>query len=210
MYALIQDSKVVYGPAHYNQRMFYYHAAAVAENMAVQIPDTKEDDVPIIISDTIKILPVTDMVYSELNPKIEQHAGPFWNILADSINGYFTTVPKRIDEIQNELKAGIAATRYKEEVKGIKVTVQGQEIDVETNREGRGMYLQAYQLGISSQVWKFKNIWLTLTPAELGEIVTAITSHVQGCFDWEALKSAEIDTCTTHEALNSVKLVYGE
>ena len=55
--------------------------------------------------------------------------------------------------------------------------------------------------------WKFPEAWLNLTKQELGLIVATGAGHVQGSFDWEVSKVAEIDNCTTHEQLLNVTLV---
>jgi hypothetical protein len=201
MYVLIQDSKVIYGPAHWNQ-MFAYHCKSLGE---FTLPETKTDDAPIEVSDTIRVLSVTETIPA-VNPKTEQLAGPFW-IFSNIAEANYNVVPKNIDAVKNELKAQVAETRYRQEIKGTKTTIQSQEVSLLTSREDRGMYLQAFQLG-ASQTWKFNTVWLTLSHEDLGLIVSAVAAYVQECFTWENTKASAIDACTTLEELNTLELVY--
>ena len=52
--------------------------------------------------------------------------------------------------------------------------------------------------------WKFPETWLTITKQELGYIVSQGVAYIQGCFDWEVQKNAEIDACTTLAELDAI------
>ena len=131
--------------------------------------------------------------------------GPKYNFFETYAEMYYDVADKPIDDIKRELKQIIAANRYKYEVAGITVNIQNQDIKIFTNREDRGLYLQAFQLGKDNINWKFGDVFLTLSNNDLSSIVQSIADHVQACFDWEATKNAEIDSAT-FEQLDSINL----
>jgi hypothetical protein len=66
------------------------------------------------------------------------------------------------------------------------VTLQEQQLWVSTDRVTRQIWLNALQLGVTNQTWKFNNTtWLTLTTVEMQSVADAMTVHVQAAFDWE-------------------------
>jgi hypothetical protein len=113
-----------------------------------------------------------------------------------------------IDWVKGQLKGIVAANRYKKEIEGIKVPVQGDEVSVDTSRDGRQIYFDTY-LAMSEQEtigWKFNEKWKTVGKNDLGLIVLSGKNHIQGSFNWEAAKVAEIDAATTLEQLDEIVL----
>jgi hypothetical protein len=147
-------------------------------------------------------------VHAELNAKTQRHEGPFWTYENDEAVATFTAVDKNIDQVKGELKNIVAANRYNKENLGITVTIQGTDVWCDTSRGNRDVFFQKYALmGDADTVnWKFPNAWLNLTKPELGYIVGSGVAYIQGCFDWEETKVAEIDACTTLSQLDAVVL----
>jgi hypothetical protein len=148
-------------------------------------------------------------VREEINPKIQRHEGPFWSYTDDVATGTYTAANKGLNLIKGEQKNLVTSERYNKEVSGTKVTIQGQEVFVDTSRNGRTVYNEKYQLLADSETinWKFNQIWLTLTKEELKQIVDVVNAHVQSSFDWEMSKHNEIETLSTHEELDAFTFV---
>lgn len=204
MFVLSQNrSSVVLGPMEYSKS---YFQAMVKNDLELNINFPGSISGYVNLGNDLEIFPVT-IVQPNLNSKIEQPAGPFLTYSGETCTATYTTVPKNIDVVKNELKAIFAADRYKKEVGGVKVTIQGQEVTALTSREDRSIYLQAAQLGAANKTWKFGgNTWLVLSQADLNTIVTAVLDHVQTSFAEEAAKAAEIDACTTLAQLDAIVL----
>ena len=101
-------------------------------------------------------------------------------------------------------KAEIAAVRYAAEIAG--VTVGG--VVVRTDRESQalitGAALKATQDGSYSCTWKAESGFVTLDAATIIAVADAVRTHVQGCFDLEAAKCAQIDAAQTVEDVEAV------
>jgi hypothetical protein len=209
-YVLIQDGSVRYGPRPYLRGLF----EAVAEDlvgMPVTMPATLEEGVE-VLTEGLSLLPVKqEAVAPEYDPDLYQLSGPFYSIDVDGVNASYTVVPLPLEQAKGRLLAKVAAARYEMEVAGTTCVIQGQQVNLLTNREDRNLYLQAYQLlgDQVTQAWKFlPATWITLTKADLGLVVQTIFAYVQTQYDWEKAKAAEINAVTTTVAdLASINLL---
>jgi hypothetical protein len=208
MYVLIENEQVVHlGPINWNPRMF---ASSIRDDLDIdfELPKQYDSIEPIVINNEFKILPAQLAYPAAHNSKIEQYAGPFWSVANGVAIGAYTNVPKNIEIVRNDLKALVAADRWREEVKGISINIQGQDVWVTTARGERDIFLQSLQLmqPTDTRLWKFGDKWLTLTYADMQTIVGAIVAHIQSGFDWDNSKSVEIDAAATLEDLDKIQL----
>lgn len=200
--------EVLLGPIAWNPR---YIASVLQSDLdldqAPNVVASDEQRVPYDILPNVRVRKVTT-VYAELNAKIQRHEGPFWTYENDEAVATWTAVDKPIDLVKGELISQVAFERYKKENAGVTLTVQGVEVWCDTSRGNRDIFFQKYAvMGENETVnWKFPNTWLTLTKAELGAIVAQGTAYIQGCFDWEVQKAAEINACTTLAELDAISL----
>jgi hypothetical protein len=194
MFVIVKDNiEVILGPMPW-RKLFFQNILLEEEDVSVVLP--QQNDVAYVVNERFKILPAQYTEDSH-NPKIEQVNGPFWTFTADLAVGHFYKQNRQLDHVKNDLKATAASKRWAKEVGGVKVTVQGSEYTADTSREGRGVYLQALQLGSDGSSWKFPEGFIQLSLVELQAVVSAIVAHVQTCFEDEALKIIEIDSKTT-------------
>ncbi len=194
MFIIVENNSVILGPMEWRPTAF---KNCILDDCDVEfdVPRSNENRDPIIVNENIRILPVTDIgISNEYNPKFQFLNGPYYNFYENYAEVYHTAYDKPLDFYKSELKAEVAANRYKYEIKGTKLTIQNTEVNILTNREDRNMYLQAFQLGSNNINWKFGDKFLTLSNSELGDIVAAGVSHVQSVFDWESSKVTEIDS----------------
>lgn len=207
MYVLVKDDHVFAGPNIWHTRLFESYIEDDFE-MIIKLPldpPTQKMD----IGHGIFAYPVVQL-QTDYNPKIEMLHGPLYSYTDEYAEQYYEPVFKPIDLVKSELKAIIADNRWKAEVSGTNIDIQGHNIRLDTNRGSRDIYLQSLQLGVDGNTWKLDSdngtVWLQLSLSELTDIVHAVMSHVQNCFNWEQTKVSEIDVCESHELLNGVEL----
>ena len=205
-YVLVHNGFVINGPRAWNYRSFESSLEEDCE-ITYKLPMSKDDEEIITIDDNTKIY-AAELVYPDYNPKIEYPHGPFWDFSSGKAIGTFQVLQTPIELIKNTLKEKIAAVRWNKEVNGFKTTVQGTEVFINTARENRNAFVQRYVLMQENETiqWKFVETWVSLSKAEIGEIASAVASHIQAQFDWEVSKQVEIDACTTAEELDAINL----
>lgn len=206
MFVIAYDNQVVLGPMRWNKYRFQNFLREEHE-LESNLPDSNVSDV-VTVAENCKIYPIKGTENPVFNPVIEMLHGPFWEFTDTVAIFSYVVQPLPKDAIVNMLKSETATERYNREISGTKVTIQGIEVTVDTNRGSRDIFVQKYLLMSDTETvqWKFPEAWLTLTKTELGQIVSAGAAHVQAQFDWESTKVAEIESCTTHKELASVEI----
>ncbi|CAB4124387.1 hypothetical protein UFOVP49_225 [uncultured Caudovirales phage] len=203
-YVLIQNDIVINGPRGWNYRSF---ESSLLDDLEItyKLPTSKTDDVAIDIAAGIRILPVS-MVETPYNPKVEFLHGPFWDFSNNVAVGSWEIHPNDIGGVKANLIQQAAAVRYNKEIAGVKVTIQNQEVTVDTSRDGRNIFVLKYMIMQDADTvnWKFPEGWLTLTKAELGAAVIGGAGYIQTQFLWEETKVSEIIACTTLQELDAV------
>jgi hypothetical protein len=178
------------------------------QGITTTLPRTAPEQLPLIISENAMIVSVEE-IRPELNPMVEYHYGPLWEIEETVAIAKYEVYDINIDSARVNLKTLAAAERYEKEIAGATVTVQDQNVSIYTDRETRNIFLQKYALmGDQEQVnWKFPEGWLILTKQELGQVIGVGAAYIQSCFDWERGISDLLDAATTKEELLAVEIV---
>jgi hypothetical protein len=219
------DNHLIAGPSDWHQKLFqsFVDDHFEYDNVKVKVPPVPPASGQ-FIDEQVRVWFVQDIGHKgEYNPKIQQLSGPFYDFDFDVMMAkqYYIPFNKSVQEVKDSLKAIVADNRWKKETGGLPVPMHGKILGIDTNRGSRDIFLQAFQMGSSGAEWKFKEIktddqgnttfgecWMTLSNAELGQIVLMVMGHVQTCFTWEGMKTAEIDSKTTLEQLDEVVLDY--
>lgn len=203
---------VILGPIEWKPR---YISDILSDELDQDIVVTRDDEarVPFDVVPGVTVRKCIS-VYEEINTKIHRHEGPFW--VYDDGNEEYQAVAtweqrgKPLEFVKADLKNLVADLRWKKEAVGVTLTIQGTEVWCDTSRGNRDIFLQKYTIMPDNTTinWKFQNsIWLELTKAELGTIVTEGSTYIQSCFDWEATQAAIIDNCTTLAELDALVFV---
>lgn len=152
----------------------------------------------IVIRQAVEVIPDHDS-------RVERLDGPFWTFTEDLGTATYTVLPRDLALIRSEMKKKAEEYRYNKEVAGVKITIQGQEVTVYTDRETRNVFVQALMLmgDTDNRRWKFpsENIWLYLSKADLATVVGAGAQYIQQQFDWEEDIGIRIDAAETIEDL---------
>lgn len=206
MFALVQNDKIVFGPRTWSYSMFKTY---FDDNNIDASALSREAPSSVIVTDTWKILPVTQLTEPSYNPLYEQLAGPYYTINADNITGYYDVVNKSPDMIKGHLKELVTANRYTYEVGDVTLDLGGTDCTLFTSREDRTTYLDALMLipdDVTTYNFKFKNgAFKAVNKAMLQLIVFTVTTRIQSAFDWESEKHAAIEACTTVEELQAIE-----
>lgn len=159
------------------------------------------------ITDEVEIYPVAAINGpADFDPIYQHLAGPFWIFENNVAVGTYTSADNSIEIIQANLKNIVAAERYKKEVAGTTIIVQGNQVFVATDRDSRNVFVQKLITMADSDTvqWKFADTWLELTKADLTSVVSSINSYVQAQYDWEKGIIDSINAAFTITELKSI------
>lgn len=206
MYALIENDQIQVGPREYHRGFF--KAFLDKKEISFELPYSYNGGT-IEITEDVKIVPVAFAITPEYNKFTEELSGPTYDLTQTPIVQTYGVVPRGLDAAKESLKAELASLRYKQEVAGVKVTIQGQEVTIETNRgDDRNIWFQSIILLPEGATKRFKfpveGIWLDLTKEEISTIVQSIMTHVQTAFDWESGFVSLIESASTKEELEAI------
>jgi hypothetical protein len=209
MYAVIYKNRVIVGPMAWNRAIF--QGALERQKITTQLPRVAPDTLPLIINDDARIARVQEQ-RPALNPMVEYYYGPIWDLSGDIAIANYDVVDIPIDAARANFINQAAEERWKREESGTKATIQGQEVTLDTSREGRNIFLQKYSLmGDGDTVnWKFPEGWIVLTKTELGQIVATGAAYIQSCFDWEKEVHDQIQAAQTKSELLAIEIVASE
>lgn len=206
MFAVVYKNRVIVGPMGWNRGLF--EGSLEREKINQTLPRVPPDELPYVVNEDAKIMAVEE-VRPEINPLAEYYYGPLWDVSGDKAIATYEVHDTPIEFARSNYKAQAADERWKKETAGTKVTVQATEVTVATDRDARNLFVQKHTLlqdGESCN-WKFPEGWLTLSKQELGEVVVAAATYVQGCFDWEKTINDQIDQATTKEQLAAIQIL---
>lgn len=208
MFVIVQNDQVIHGPRDWNKKQF---DEVLLEECEIEytLETRNNDNSPIIVSDTVKILPVTKLSEPGFNGRIQRLNGPFWNLSNTVAEMYFTPADLPIEAVRNFFISIVANARYVKETGGIKLTIQDTEVSVDTARGSRDIFFQAFlSIGETETMnWKFPETWLELTKSDLSLIVSSGRNHIQSCFDWE---NAWVNRVNAAASLNDIDVLYNE
>ena len=112
----------------------------------------------------------------------------------------YTVTDKTLNEIQQDLRAELAAYRYQIETQGIEVGGARIKTDRESQATVGNAYTSLKNGLIPSTQWKAENGWSSVTLAELEPIAQAVSRHVSSCFGAERAVDLMIDELTVETA----------
>lgn len=195
MYAIIHKNKVISGPRDWNRGFFSVILKRKNITDAFIPKKPTEDILPYIIDENTRIVKA-EVQQDEFDPRVEFLHGPHWTINTDSAVAEYRVTLSPMSAIKANFKNIAADERYKREMKGTNITIQGTEVTLNTTRGERDIFIQKYLLMNDNDTvnWKFPETWLLLTKSDLGYIVQTGASYIQSCFDWEKLINDQIDS----------------
>lgn len=174
----------------------------------IEIPSIEpaESEFPLVVNQDITIYPAEEDRPGSINPLIEFYQGPTWELVGNKVIAHYEVLPLDLNSMKQNYKAKAAFLRYKKEIVGTKINLDGIEYTIETNRESRSKYIERLtSMGDSSINFKFQEGWVSLTKENMQSVVAAIESHVQTCFSEEYALNVTIDAAQTAEDLLAIE-----
>lgn len=205
-YLLTENKQTVLGPIFWRHRFIQSELDDLEINFTVP---PIEPNSYLKITNSLEIFPIESISQPLYDPTYEQLSGPTWTFTNNVANGSYTVVQKDLSIVKSELKNLAASERYKKEIAGVDTIVQGQNVHVDTSRDGRNIFIQKYFMMADTDTvqWKFPSTWLTLTKADLGLVVAAGATHIESQFVWEQGIVNQIETATTVNELEAIVIV---
>lgn len=206
MYAVVYQNRVIVGPMDWNRAIF--QGSLAQQGIYQTLPRVAPEVMPYRVSEESSIYSVEER-RSPLNPLVEYYYGPLWEITDSIVIANYQTVDSPIDAARSNLKGLAAEERWRKEIAGVFYTLQGQQVWLDTSRDGRSIFVQALMLIADGQSinWKFPQGWFQLSKPELEAIVAAGAAHIQSCFDWEKTVCEQLDAATSKSELLAVEIV---
>lgn len=204
-YLLVENRQIIHlGPMEWRQRFFQ----SELNDLEVEFTVPPVEQGYIKINDNFEFIPVVSVEIPEYD-MFEELVGPTWNYDNNQAVGIYTKQQGNISAAKGNMKTIAASKRYEKENAPFTITVQGQSVSVDASRDNRNIFIQKYQLMADTDTvqWKFPEGWLTLTKAELGEVVLAGANHIQAQFDWE---KSIIDQIDATDDVPTLKLILEE
>lgn len=212
-YVIVQNKQtVLLGPMPWRQRMFQREIDDLLDagdiSQRYTIPPIAPETNYLDLGEGIEIFPVINTDVPAYDPFYEQLAGPFYTYNNNEASAIYNAVPVSLDMSKAALKQVVTDNRYKKEQAGIKLTIQGNEITIDTARGSRDIFLQTYAtMGETETInWKFPEMWISVTSTDMALIVSSGKAHIQTCFNWELSTHTAIDAATTVEELKAIDL----
>ncbi len=116
--------------------------------------------------------------------------------------------PLTFDELKEQKKAEIAASRYTRETAGTTVN----SILIDTGRDSQALITGAALAAVIddsySLNWKTSAGFIHLTAPEIIAVAQAVRAHVQSCFDREGELVAQVDAAQTAEELDAIDISF--
>lgn len=205
MFAVVYKNRVVVGPMAWNRSLF--QGALERQGVQSMIPRTAPDVLPLVLTNDAKICRVEE-VRPELNPMTQFYYGPLWDVSGDTAIATYEVHDTPIEFARVNFKTQAADERWKKEVSGTALEIQGQTVTINTDRETVKTYAFKYSMMADGDTiaWKFPEAWLTLTKAEFASVVQKANDHVQSAFDWEKEIADQIDQAMTAEQLVAITI----
>lgn len=205
-YAIVHKNRVIIGPMDWKQK-YFTDVLKIRHKIESSIPATEPDKLPFIINEETYIHRTIENK-PEIDFMTEYHYGPLWEITNDVIIANYEVKDIEIPDARNNFKIIAANKRYNKEVSGLKITVNGVEVSVDTSREGRNLFIQKLLVMADDEVvnWKFPESWLELSKNDLKYIISQSSNYIQSAFDWEKNINNAIDAAISKSELKGINM----
>lgn len=192
-YILAENRQIIHlGPIHWRYRIIQSELNEL--EVAFTLPQIEQGYIK--ISDTLEIFPITQENIPIYDTSFEILSGPFYNYAEKSVELYYNVSALDLTAIKQNLKQRVSTERYRKEISGTSIKINGVEIKLDTTREGRIKYSSMMYAGANSINYKYNNEFILLTTADVENIINSINEHIQKQFNWEKNMFDTIDSST--------------
>ena len=201
-YAIIKNDAIFCDPIEYDKARFSDMLNRLG--CFVDMPDDLQEAMGL---GTVKVLPGIHVTSQPPNAQLYTGSLTAWGIDGNTVERHIEWTANSIDDSKVNLKEKVSEIRFNKEVAGITL---GTGATIKTDRESQAQLtsaLNSLKNGLITQTdWKASDQWVTVTVETIMPIAQAVASHVTNCFTAEKEVSAQIDACTTFDALLALDL----
>lgn len=206
MYVVKYKDRVVLGIIPWNNK-YIMDVMRVRHRENIDLPylEPEASEFPLQVNENIVIYPAEENRPQVMNPMVECYYGPTWEFLENKVIAHYEVRALSLDDAKSNYRARAAVLRYPKEIQGTKITIDGVEYDLETDRESRKKYIEKLMtIGDQTVNWKFPQGWIVLNKQKLESIVSAIDQHVQSTFDEEFVLTTQVNNAQDVSELLSI------
>lgn len=156
----------------------------------------------------IEIFPIVEASAPPIDPIYQQYAGPFYTYSETEATLTYEVLDLPLHQVQNNLISIAADVRYKKEIAGATLVINGSKVSLTTDRSLKRQYTDLLNsIGDSTVNWKFAEGFIQITRDIAQQMVSAVASHVQAQFDWELNILTQIKSATDVEQLKMLEIL---
>jgi hypothetical protein len=209
-YLLVQNKQmVILGPITWRQRFIQTEINDLIDDGELTIdytvPATEQGYIN--IGDGFEIFPV-ELTTPAFDPIYEELSGPFWTYENNTAYGSYTVVQLSIERIKGHLKQVVSAERYRKQNLGTTVAIANTTFSVSTDTNTINSLLSlANTTGTDTINYKSPNGFISLTGADIQNIVNQIHDYIQTQFNWEKTTNETIDVTNDITLLQAIEIV---
>jgi len=210
-YLLVQNrEQIILGPMQWKPRYIQSELNDLVDSgeKATKFTISPTDSGYVDCSDGYELIPVT-FTFADHDPVYQYLEGPFYTYEGNTAIGAYNVHDGDIASIKGTLINQVATERYRRENAGTTVTIQGQEISVDTSRDNRNTLIQAFLLMDVADTlqWKFPEGFVNLTYTDIETVVKTGALYIQEQFNWEKITCDSIQSCVSIEELKAIVIV---
>lgn len=203
MWCLTTNNRVILGPIVWSKYRFEQKITELG--YTTDLPYVKEDNDIVVVNNDVIIRAFGDDVIPNHDSLTEELVGPIMMINKDgTVNFEYSTSTKPIYSIQNELTDRVVASRKNEEHNKLTVTIQKQDVILNSIRDELTNFIAAQTAYIGPINWKFKSGWLIIDDVDIKILINSIVQRLQLLYDWEYRKILEIQKTEKVEDLKNI------
>lgn len=205
MWAIVQNSKIQFGPRGWNRSAFQNW---IEENMNTSFYVSINAPGSVVAIDSVtSIVPVIMDSDPTYNHYTHQLSGPFLTVGENFVEGSYKVVERDLDSVRQSLIADLANNRYIREQSGVVVEIEDKQFVVPTDRTSRGNWASMISSQLDNVNYKVdSNTWVVLTSADIQSINNTIMKKVQSDYEWERVIYTDIMASASIEKLANIDI----
>lgn len=208
-YLLVKDKQqILLGPMPWKPRYIQSEINDLVESgdKATSFTISQTENGYVNCGDGYEIFPVI-MEITEYDPIYQHLAGPYYTFSDNLATGSYVINESDISLVKPALKQSVKEERQRKQLLGTTLNIGGTDVILDTNADELANFVSLLStIGDDSVNWKFKEGFITLTKADVQNIVDTIRSHIQSQFDWEKTTCETIDAATELTSLKSLTI----
>lgn len=167
------------------------------------------NNVPLNISDNLKLYKVEYTDYVDLDNIFQYHEGLKWVLDTGKAVGTYFVIDRNLEEVKKILHQNLSEKSFYKQIEGAEINIQDTAVNANSDIINRTTLLQRWFCMQEDEEGKFKlnnGEWFTLTKTEVESVLVQINDHIKNIMEWENAISSQINDSVTIEDLKQVEV----